>query len=104
MIADDTMSADRAWRLFPIGDDIAYRGIARISRFDQSESTGMCTLHFHGITGVVLIHGERRDENGAVNTDLVHCSHHLGASNVIGPVRHLVPWSLGRICLVGMYL
>src|SRR5882757_1025191 len=64
----------------------------------------MGPLHFHGIAGVVAVHGKGGDEDRAVDADLVHRRHHLVTGDVIGPVRHSVPGPLRSVRLIGMDL
>ena len=96
--------ADRARRPLPRGDDVAHRRIVRIDRLDDREPAGMGPLHFHRIARVVAVQGKRRDEDRAVDADLVHGRHHLVTRNVIGPVRHAVPGSLRSVRFVSVDL
>ena len=64
----------------------------------------MRLLHLHRIARVVAVHGERRDEDGTVDIELVHFRHHLVSRNMGGPVGRAVPWPAGRVRLVGMDL
>jgi hypothetical protein len=52
----------------------------------------------------IAVHGKGRDEDRAVDTDLVHRRHHLVTGHVIGPVRHSVPGSLWIVRLVSVDL
>src|ERR1700722_5052408 len=104
LMAQEDADADRARRLLPLGDDIRHRRIVRVDRLDDAELAGMRPLHLHGVARVVAIHGKGRDEDRAVDADLVHRRHHLVAGGVRGPVRHAVPGPLRRVRLIGMDL
>jgi hypothetical protein len=95
---------DRARCLLPVGDDIAHGWIVWIDWLDDCKLIRMGPLHFHRITRVVAIHRKGRDEDRAVDADLVHRPNHLITRNVIRPVRHTVPWSLWGIRLIGVDL
>jgi hypothetical protein len=53
-----------------------------VDRLDDREPIGMGSLHFHRITRVVAVHGKGRDEDRAIDADLVHRPHHLVTRNV----------------------
>ena len=97
-------NADGARRLLPVGDDVGHRRIVRVDRLDEREPAGMGLLHFHGVAAVVLVHRKRRDEDRAVDADLVHRRHHLVAGDVRRPVRDPKPGSLRGVCLIGVDL
>ena len=65
---------------------------------------GMGPRHLHRIAGVVAVHGKGRDEDRAIDADLVHRRHHLVAGDVSRPVRNRVPGPLRRVGLIGMNL
>jgi hypothetical protein len=104
LLGKHNTNADCARRLLPLGDDIANGWIIRVDRFDDREPIGMRPLHFHRIARVVAVHGEGGDEDRAVDADLVHRRHHLVPRDVIGPVRHGVPGSLGSVRLISVDL
>ena len=104
LLRHDDADADRARRLLPVGDDIGHRRIVRVDRLDEREPAGMGPLHFHRVAGVIAVHRKRRDEDRAVDADLVHRRHHLVAGDVSGPVRHPEPGPLRRVRLIGMDL
>ena len=64
----------------------------------------MRPLHLHRIAGIVAVQRKRRDEDRAVDADLVHRRHHLVTRDVVGPVRHRVPGPLRAVRLIGMDL
>ena len=96
--------ADRARRLLPVGNDIVHALIVRIDRLDDRHAAGMRALHLLGVARVVAVHRKRRDEDRAIDADLVHRRDHLVAGNVSGPVRHAVPGPLRSVRLVDVDL
>ena len=104
LLAQHDADSDRARRLLPVGDDVGHAGVVRVERLDDGEPAGMGALYFDGVAGVVAVQRKRRDEDRAVDADLVHRRHHLVTGDVIRPVRHAVPRSLRRVRLVGVDL
>src|SRR5580698_747698 len=96
--------SDRARRLLPLGDDVINCRIVRIDRLDDGHPVRMGARHLDRVARVILVHGKSRDEDRAVDADLVHRRYHLVTRDVIGPVRHIVPGPLRRVGLVGMDL
>ena len=73
-----------ARRLLPLGDDVGHRGIVRIDRLDDGHAAGMRALHLDRVARVVPVQREGRDEDRAVDADLVHRRDHLVAGDVVG--------------------
>ena len=101
---DHDANADRARRLLPVGDDVGHRRIVRVDRLDDREAPGCASLHFHRIARVVAVHGKGRDEDRAVDADLVHRRDHLVAGDVGGQFGTRVPGPLRRVRFVGVDL
>ena len=80
---------------FSIRDDVGHTGIVGVERLDDGEPAGMGPLHFHGIAGVIAVQRKGRDEDRAVDADLVHRRHHLVTRDMIGPVRHVCQGRFG---------
>ena len=96
--------SNRARRLLPFRDDFGHAGIVWVERLDDGEPAGMGPLHLHGIAGIVAVQRKGRDEDRAIDADLVHRRHHLVTRDVIGPVRHAMPGPLRAVRLIGMDL
>jgi len=96
--------ADGRRDFLPLRDDITDRRIIRIDRLDQGEAARMGLLHFHRVARVIAIHGEGRDEDRAMNADLVHRRDHFVARHMCGPVRHAMPRPLRVVGVIGVDL
>ena len=96
--------ADRALRPLPFRDDFVDGGIVGIDRLDDREPVRMFQRHFDRVARVIAIQRKRRDEDRAINADLVHRRHHLVAGDMRRPVRHAVPRAARCVGLVGVDL
>ena len=103
-LAQEDADADGARRLLPLRDHVGHVLVVRVDRLDDGHAAGMGARHLLGIAAVVAVHREGRDEDRAVDADLVHRRHHLVAGHVRRPVRHGGPGPLGRVGLVGVDL
>ena len=65
-------NADRARRFLPLRDHVGYRGIVDVQRLHDREAIRMRLLRFHCIARVVAVHRESRDQDRAVDAELVH--------------------------------
>jgi len=64
----------------------------------------MRRINLKGIAGVVAIHGKRRHQHGAVDTDGVHRGHHLVAGNLRRAVENTGPGASRVVALVSVDL
>jgi hypothetical protein len=104
LVSQHDPNADRALGSRPVGDCVGHCGIGRVDRFDQPEPAGMRRINLKGIAGVVAIHGKRRHQHGAVDTDGVHRGHHLVAGNLRRAVENAGPRASRMVALVSMNL
>ena len=96
--------ADRARGGRPVGDRLGDAGVGGIDRLDQPEPAGMPGAHLDRIARVVAVHGERGDQQRAVDADGVHRRHHVVARDLRRAVQHRGPGPAGMIALVGVNL
>ena len=75
-----------------------------VERSDEAEASGVFVVDLEGVTGVVLVHGERGYEDGAVDTDRVHCRDHVIAGDFGRAFQVAVPGSFGMVVLIGVDL
>src|SRR5215467_2025545 len=61
-------------------------------------------MDFDGVASVVAVHGERRDQQRAVNTDGVHGGHHVVAGDLWRPVESCEPRAARVIAFVSVHL
>ena len=71
---------------------------------DESEAAGVFGVNLECVGCVVLIHGERGDEDCAVDADCVHCRDHVVAGDFVRAFQVAVPWAFGTIAFVGVDL
>ena len=75
-----------------------------VERSDEAETSGVFVVDLEGVAGVVLVHGERGYEDGAVDTDRVHCRDHVIAGDFGRAFQVAVPGAFGVVSLVGVDL
>ena len=75
-----------------------------VERSDEAEASGVFVVDLEGVTGVVLVHGERGYEDGAVDADGVHCGYHVIAGDFGRAFQVAVPGSFGMVVLIGVDL
>src|ERR1041385_2411622 len=68
------------------------------------QAPGMGLRALDRVARVVAVHRKGRDEDRAVDADLVHRRHHFVAGDVSRPVRHGGPRPRRRVRLIGMDL
>ena len=71
---------------------------------DQAKAAGVFRVYLKGVTGVVLVKTEGRDQYGTVNTNLVHGLHHVVAGHLIWTLQEPCPGPGRMVPLVGVYL
>jgi hypothetical protein len=64
----------------------------------------MRRVHLEGIGGVVAVHGKRRHQQRAVNTDGVHGSHHVVTCDVWRAGENGGPGAARVVAFVGVHL
>ena len=65
---------------------------------------GCFGVHLDRVARVVAVHGERRDQQCAIDADGIHRRHHVVARDFGGPVQDGGPGPAGVIALVGVHL
>jgi hypothetical protein len=104
IVAHHDADADRAVFGRPVRDGVGDAGIVRIDRPDQPEFAGVSGADVERVARVVAVHAERRDQDRAVDTDIVHRRNHLVAGDLRRTDQRTHPRPARMVALVGVHL
>jgi hypothetical protein len=102
--AQHDASADRPVERRPLANPVGHGSIRRVERFDQAEAPRMSLVYVERIAAVEAVHRIGRDEQRAINPDLVHRGDHLIAGDLRRPVKAADPGAAGMIAFVSVHL
>ena len=96
--ADDTVG------LGPLCDLFLDIGCVRIERFDEREPPRMCRVYADSEAGIVTVHGKGRNQQCAVDSDLIHGRNHVVSRDLGGTHQEALPRPARMIALIGVDL